>query len=154
MPIKNPTTRTSKQLLGDFGEMLVVKKASCPQCNKPRTLKKLPTNFKCADIICDFCGVLAQVKTCTVVDVDVPPRTLLGAAWGPQKERLRKGIVFDLYIVLKNERRSAIYFLSKKNQTHKLFTPRKPLSETARRAGWQGFYYDLIKVQHKLERVL
>jgi transcription elongation factor Elf1 len=58
--------RTEKQNLGDFGEELIKKKFDCPKCKRTKTLKKLPPNFKCADIICDFCGYLAQVKTKTV----------------------------------------------------------------------------------------
>jgi len=57
---------TDKQKLGDFGENLIRKKFDCPKCKRPKTLKKLPPNFKCADLICDFCGYLAQVKTKTV----------------------------------------------------------------------------------------
>ncbi|MGW9169666.1 hypothetical protein ACWGPP_18600, partial [Agromyces sp. NPDC055657] len=55
---------TDKQLLGAGGERLVARHAHCPGC-KPstKTFKTLPPNFKCADLICDFCGYLAQVKT-------------------------------------------------------------------------------------------
>ena len=54
---------TDKQKLGDFGERFVKQNFPCPKCKNKKTLKQLPPNFKCADIICDFCGYLAQVKT-------------------------------------------------------------------------------------------
>ena len=76
---------TTRQTLGILGEQRVVKDCSCPRCKRNRTLVRLPTNFKCADIICDFCGYLAQVKASTVREVDRIPNTILGAAWGPQK---------------------------------------------------------------------
>ena len=60
---------TDKQKLGIFGEELIVKNCICPKCKKKRTLKKLPTNFKCADLICDFCGFLAQVKSSNVKNI-------------------------------------------------------------------------------------
>ena len=53
---------TAKQKLGDFGEDFIRKNFDCPKCKRKKTLKRLPPNFKCADIICDFCGYLAQVK--------------------------------------------------------------------------------------------
>lgn len=77
---------TNKQILGKFGEQAVVKNCTCPKCKKNKTLKLLPSNFKCADIVCDFCGYLAQVKSSTVKNVDTLPHQILGAAWGPQKE--------------------------------------------------------------------
>ena len=46
---------TEKQKLGDWGENLIRKKFNCPGCKREKTLRKLPPNFKCADIICDFC---------------------------------------------------------------------------------------------------
>jgi hypothetical protein len=50
------------------------------------------------------------------------------------------GVFFSLYVVLVNESdRAAIYFLPRDLQTREMFAERKPLSATARRAGWQGF---------------
>jgi type II restriction enzyme len=132
---------TPRQDLGAFGEELVRKTQSCPRCKRSRVLRRLPPNFKCADIICDFCGYLAQVKTATTPDVDALPRSLLGAAWMPQKERMEAGIFFPLFIVLvtPDRRRRAVYYLPADLQTPEMFTPRTPLRETARRAGWQGY---------------
>lgn len=86
---------TDNQKLGDFGEEFVAKHVACPSCKSlEKTLKLLPTNFKCADLICDFCGYLAQVKSVTVNDVDVLPKQILGAAWKPQKG---KNGLWDLF---------------------------------------------------------
>lgn len=135
---------TDKQLLGNRGEQLVVKLGSCPKCKRKKTFKALPANFKCADVICDFCGYQAQVKATTVADPAKLPATIPGAAWGPQKERMDAGIFFPLYIVAEAKNGpSAVYFLPADFQTFEMFKPRKPLSETARRAGWQGFVIDL-----------
>ena len=135
---------TAKQELGQLGEVLVAKHVDCPKCKQAHTLRRLPPNFKCADLICDFCGYLAQVKASTSRDPLVLPKSVLGAAWSVQKERMDSAIYFPLFLVLwKSARSYAIYYLSADLQPSSMFKPRKPLSAKARRAGWQGFTYDL-----------
>ncbi|HEV7660225.1 MAG TPA: DpnI domain-containing protein [Allosphingosinicella sp.] len=143
---------TAKQELGALGERLVVQNCACPHCKQARTLVPLRANFKCADIICDFCGYLAQVKASTSADGSTPPKLLLGAAWGPQKKRMDAGIYFPLFLVLVAPKlsRFSIHYLAADLQTPALFLARTPLSETARRAGWQGFYYDLASIRDRL----
>jgi type II restriction enzyme len=138
--------RTKKQQLGDIGEEIVVKHSACPRYKRKWTLKCLPRNFKCADVICDFCGFLAQVKAARVNNVEKLPKQLLGAAWRPQRERMRAGIYFPLFIVLIRNRSSEIYYLAADLQVPDMFLPRKPLSSTAKKAGWRGFRYDLTTV--------
>jgi len=58
------------------------------------------------------------------------------------------GIYFPLFLVLfASPARYAVYYLSADLQAAALFAPRVPLSETARRAGWQGFIYNLKALQ-------
>jgi len=140
---------TAKQKLGFYGENLVIKNLICQKCKKNKTLKKLPTNFKCADIICDFCGFLAQVKTSNVKNVNILPNTILGAGWKVQKERMDEGIYFPLYLILVNQNNYSIFYLSTDKQSEEMFIPRKPLSSKARRAGWQGFMYNIKKIKNK-----
>jgi hypothetical protein len=137
---------TDKQVLGDLGEKLIAKTIDCPGCkSNGKTLRTLPTNFKCADLICDFCGYLAQVKTATVKSANVLPKQILGAAWKPQHERMSAGIFFPLFIVLveKGSTQKSLWYLPRDLQTKSMFVPRNPLKETARRAGWQGYMIDL-----------
>lgn len=143
---------TAKQDLGALGERLVVQNCACPRCKRPATLKTLPTNFKCADVICDFCGYLAQVKAHSCADGRTPPAKLLGAAWGPQRERMESGIYFPLFLVLvaRDGDLFSIHYLSADLQTPGLFLERKPLGESARRAGWQGFHYHLDPLRDRL----
>ena len=135
---------TKRQILGRFGEICVVKECACPKCKRSRTLKRLPNNFKCADVICDFCGYLAQVKALTVDDIGNIPNSVLGAAWGPQKERMAAAIYFPLFLVLVSGRQHSIFYLSADLQVSEMFKPRSPLSTRARRAGWQGFLTNWI----------
>lgn len=143
---------TKHQQLGEFGELAVIKNCHCPKCKRQKTLKRLPVNFKCADVICDFCGYLAQVKSYNTTDINKLPTDILGAAWGPQSERMDAGIYFPLFVVaFKNKKEFCIYYLSSDLQIPELFVPRKPLSSSARRAGWQGY---LIKLQSITEKSL
>jgi type II restriction enzyme len=146
---------TSRQVTGRLGEMLVVQNCRCPRCKRERTLVRLPTNFKCADVICDFCGYLAQVKASRVSNPQVIPKEILGAAWGPQKERMKASIYFPLFLVLVGPGRAnhCIFYLSADFQNPKLFRPRKPLSEGAQRAGWQGFTYRLEMIRSNFVRL-
>jgi hypothetical protein len=147
---------TTRQDLGAFGETRVARECSCPRCKRERTLVRLPPNFKCADVICDFCGYLGQVKTTTARVVSVLPRQVLGAAWGPQYERMQAGIYFPLFLVLATAgfASHAIYYLSADLQRPEMFKPRKALSATARRAGWIGFMYDLASVREAFVRLV
>lgn len=147
---------TEKQKLGEYGEKLVIGTCACPNCKRQGSLKRLPPNFKCADLICDFCGFLAQVKATNQVKVDKLPTKILGAAWQVQKDRMDQGIYFSLFVVVVHpiHKQRAIFYLPANKQRPNLFVPRKPLSETARRAGWQGFIYDLRDYGKEFERLL
>ena len=118
-------------------------------------MKLLPTNFKCADLVCDFCGYLAQVKTASTANTNKLPKQLLGGAWGPQKERMDAAIYFPLFVVLTSDQKTcSIYFLPADLQTHEMFEARKPLSPNAKRAGWQGFIIRCDLVHDRFVRVV
>ena len=141
--------RTPKQEIGYQGESEVRQRVPCPRCRRPRHLTPLGPNFQCADLICKFCGYLAQVKSITVPGDSLPDR-ILGAAWGPQHEQIVAGIYQPLSIaafsplgLLKWIDFVPAHILQ---ACPTVFEPRKPLSASARRAGWQGFYYNLTQL--------
>lgn len=140
---------TPYQRLGNKGEAVVSKHVPCPRCNRARHLSKLPRNFQCADLICKFCGYLAQVKATTLQGEDLPEK-VLGGAWRPQHEQIIAGIYHGLFIVgfsagggLMRIDYVPAHILQ---NTPEIFEPRKPLRPTAKRAGWRGFYYNLSKL--------
>lgn len=147
---------TDKRSLGDWGERKVASLCDCPRCKRLGTTRLLPTNFKCADLICDFCGFLSQVKTSKVKDTKVLPNSLLGGAWNPQSERMNAGIYFPLYVVLVTPDLNtfSIFFLSADLQSPSMFQARKPLSANARRAGWQGFRIDCNVVRDRFVKIV
>jgi len=61
---------------------------------------------------------------------------------------MEAGIYFPLFLVLVEPKgQKAVFYLSADLQSPELFEERKPLSGTARRAGWQGFYYNFNKTK-------
>jgi hypothetical protein len=90
---------TARQDLGKRGEAAVCAHVSCPRCGRARQFRALPPNFECVDVICKFCGFLAQVKATTTSGAEAAPATVLGAAWRPQHERIIGGIFHALYVV-------------------------------------------------------
>lgn len=135
----------TKQELGKKGERAVCEHIACPRCGRERQFRPLPTNFECVDVICKFCGFLAQVKA-TSKAADGHPATVLGGAWRPQHDRVIGGIFHALYVASYDGARLVrIDYVP----AHMLgaypavFKPRSKLSTTAKRAGWQGFVYDL-----------
>ena len=93
------------------------------------------------------------MKASTVRDHDVLPQAVLGAAWGPQQERMEAAIYFPLFLVLVARKKYSIFYLSADLQTPEMFRARKPLSADARRAGWQGFVYDLAAAKDSFVRI-
>jgi hypothetical protein len=74
---------------------------------------------------------------------------------GPQKERMDSAIFFPLLLVLTDgKKQKAVYYLPTDLQNREMFRERKPLSPNAKRAGWQGFVYDLTKVKQLMARLV
>ena len=137
---------TTTQALGRRGEKAVCTHIACPRCGRDKQFRALPPNFECVDVICKFCGFLAQVKATTGASPDGPPTSVLGGAWRPQHERVIAGIFHPLYVVTYAGTSLARidYIPAHMLSAHPaVFKPRAKLSESAKRAGWQGFVYDL-----------
>ena len=139
---------TANQELGSRGEKAVCTHVACPRCGRDKQFRALPPNFECVDVICKFCGFLAQVKATTAASWE-PPTRVLGGAWQPQHDRVIAGIFHPVYLVTyAGPSLVRIDYIP----AHMLgaypavFKPRAKLSESARRAGWQGFVYDLSEL--------
>jgi type II restriction enzyme len=142
---------TKHQSLGAKGEKAVSDHVACPRCNRMKHLSKLQKNFQCVDLICKFCGYLAQVKATTLEEgSDELPRKLLGPAWAPQHEQIIAGIYHGLFIVGFTPRIRLVFIdyvpAHVLQACPEVFEPRNPLRSTAKRAGWRGFNYNLEKL--------
>ena len=72
----------------------------------------------------------------------------------PQEERMNAGIYFPLYLVLVCKKEYSVFYLASDLQNKEIFVARKPLSASARRAGWQGFMYDISKIKNSFVRLI
>src|ERR1700744_3979713 len=101
----------------------------CLRCKRKKTLCALPNNFKCADVICDMCGFMAQVKAKQANDLNIIPSAIDGAHWGPQQERLDLGLYTPLFVVLYKEQKLkteySVFYRSADLQEIDMFVPKK-----------------------------
>lgn len=122
---------------GDAGEIEVVEKVPCPNCNKQ--LMVLPKNYPLYDVQCVGCNFRAQVKT----NQSKPKKEIFGAGWDIMEKVLKSGFITPPLITnfkwsdkIGNHQEIRFYpFIPKKNlKMHKL-------SPTARRANYKMFNY-------------
>lgn len=70
---------------GDAGEVDVVSKIKCPNCNKELML--LPPNYLMNDVQCSGCNFRAQIKT----NKSKPKKEIFGAGWDVTDKVLKSG---------------------------------------------------------------
>lgn len=150
-----PNWKTPSKIIGEAIEDWVCQNMSCPICKEPkckhcgtRTLQKLPASFKSADLVCTKCHTKVQVKAKknSFFTVDGQVKKIIGAEYTTTLESFQKSIhyyliSYSLEKMVVNE----VYHISPKNLKPKQVVPRKPLSEDAKRAGWQGCYLHFEK---------
>ena len=95
------------------------------------------------------------MKTVSSRTIEILPKTILGASWRVQRERMEAGIYFPLFIVqISDSGQYSVFYLSGDMQTPDMFVVRKPLSAMAKRSGWQGFVYNLVGRDKSIVRLI
>lgn len=114
----------------------------CPYCGM--FLIQHGANNKCADFYCEKCKEEFELKS---INGKFPKKKINGSEYNATVEKIRSGtginwilLEHDNYIV-KN-----LTFIPKYMIYDELIEPRKPLSNTARRAGWQGCRICISKI--------
>ncbi|MGR4065664.1 MAG: DpnI domain-containing protein [Vulcanimicrobiaceae bacterium] len=108
----------------------------CYRCGNP-TLLALPPNAPVSDLLCPVCRFEYQVKSKN----GRFGAAIVGAAFEPLIERLRSHSIPDYLLIEYEADRSQVMLLNAipgAAITPDRIAPRKPLSSTARRAGWKG----------------
>lgn len=124
----------------------------CLSCDSDRLLQT-PANTKASDFVCQMCNESYELKTFR----SRPVRTLVDGAYSALMSRIQSGSVPTLMLLERNEKwqiqgLTAIHHLF---LTPEVIEKRKPLSPTARRAGWVGcnIRLDLIVPDAQIEVV-
>jgi len=146
----HPNWKKEGNIVGEAGEYFAIEELICQRCNSDNWIK-CRTNQPSYDQICGDCGKKYQIKTRKATKHQYENFILKneikisGAAYSKTIENLSEDI--DYYIILyelNQEGTSKEYNIL--NIIHVYgedidefnIKPRKPLSSTARRAGWQG----------------
>ncbi len=87
MPIIN------NKIIGDKGEIEVVKSVNCPNCNKKLML--LPNGYPLYDIQCTACNFRAQIKS----NNTKPRHVIRGAGWDIIEKVLKSGFLVPSLII-------------------------------------------------------
>jgi hypothetical protein len=140
---------TQQQLSGKLGEEAVCRTLACPQCSK-RRLSPLPTNFDCVDVICRFCGFMAQVKSISSRK-GIWPNTIPGGSWPRQHEQIIAGIFHSLFVVALEpgtRRLVSIDYVPSHilRAVPDAYVPRKPTKPLGRSTPFLGFRYDSRRI--------
>lgn len=113
----------------------------CLRC-KADELEKLADNTPVADFACALCSSQYQLKSKN----GRFGSTLGGAAYAPTLAASQGGAMPEFVLVEYDRRFSTVVFVDALHGrwiTPERIVPRKPLSDTARRAGWQGCKIDI-----------
>ena len=131
---------STSRIVGEAVEDCVVTMC-CPVCND-KALVKYKTNQKSKDIKCEKCSCEFQIKATKYTKNQQTSLKLLGAEYKTTCSSIKENtvhyivvlysVICDRYII------NDIYFIDHKDINESCVIPRKPLSSTARRAGWQG----------------
>ena len=132
-------TSTSK-IVGEAAEDCIIT-MHCPICSN-KSLVKYKQNEKSKDVKCENCNCQIQIKATKNTKKEHTTLTLLGAEYKTTCSSIKENkvhyivllysVVEDIYTVNK------LFFIDCVDINETCVIPRKPLSSTAKRAGWQG----------------
>jgi type II restriction enzyme len=110
----------------------------CPLCQS-HSLVKYDVNQKSKDVHCTSCLAQIQIKAAKYTKKKQTVLTLLGAEYSTTRASIQENDVHYLVFLYTTDNTiHDILFINRDNITDTCIIPRKPLSATAKRAGWQG----------------
>lgn len=145
--VKNNNKWKSKsRIIGRAAELYCLTNIKCPNCSENTLWKECKVNQKSKDQICSTCNKSYQIKCKKVSNnnyskiINTNKFKTLGAEYKTTLNSINDNI--DYLILLYNNQLHIlnILYISSDNFNESNIIPRKPLSDKARRAGWQGCY--------------
>ena len=149
--IENPAWKSNSRIIGRAGEKYCSKNMKCIECNSCDWLECI-TNEKSKDQICNNCKKNYQIK-CKKIGKKQHSNILINKTFktiGAEYNTTLKSIDQNIdYIIILYDNKSYkildILHIKSSNITCENIIPRKPLSDKAKREGWQGCYLHFIK---------
>jgi len=136
--------KNKSRIIGEACEEYVINNVKCNRCNK-LNYEKCKANEKSTDLICINCNKKYQVKAkrTTVKKMEKLLIDKIFKTIGGEYSTTLKSIEEDIdyLIILYDEKSYNIYnilYINSECINSSCILPRKPLSSTAKRAGWQG----------------
>lgn len=141
----NPHWKSKSRIIGRACELYCCKHIRCINCNSNDWLE-CKTNEKSKDQICNKCNKKYQIKCKSSSEKQIRNiiKNNVFKTLGGEYNTTLRSIEQDIdYIIVLYDKKSNynilnIMHISSKYITEKNIIPRKPLSDKARRKGWQG----------------
>jgi type II restriction enzyme len=151
---QNHHWKSESRIIGEACEDYVLHNINCIRC-KNNHFKKYKTNEKSKDLICVICNQIYQIKAKSVTHKQVDhiickkKFKTIGGDYSTTLNNMNDKID---YLIILYEKQSYtilnILYITNENMNSNCIIPRKPLSSTAKRSGWQGCYllFDNIQI--------
>lgn len=141
--------KSKSQIARVITEAWVVSNVACPNCGS--ALNEYPSNEKSKDVYCNVCYADFQIKSSKTRF----SKRITGAEYNATLNGVRSANNPSLMLLFYDEMAMTVVdfqvihhsFITEKN-----IIPRKPLSSTAKRSGWQGCLIDIEDVP-KIARI-
>jgi len=140
---QNPLWKNNSRIIGRASEIYCCIHMKCTECNSSDWLECI-TNEKSKDQICNTCKKQYQIKCkkttpkqCNTIKTSQIFKTI-GAEYNTTLKSIGEGIDYIIILYDKNNDILDILHIKSEDITRDNIIPRNKLSETARRAGWQG----------------
>ena len=141
---QNPLWKNNSRIIGRAAEIYSCEKIKCIKCNEMNWLE-CNVNEKSKDQICKNCGKKYQIKCKNISEKSYnnikknDEIKTIGAEYNTTLKNIENQIdyIIILYKKINNDILGIIHIKSD-NITYNNIIPRKPLSNSAKRAGWQG----------------
>tara|TARA_B100000767_G_C19705943_1_gene510538 strand:+ start:818 stop:1285 length:468 start_codon:yes stop_codon:yes gene_type:complete len=142
--IQEPLWKNNSRILGRAAEIYSYENIKCVNCNELNWFECV-TNEKSKDLVCKTCGQKYQIKckNTTEKSYDNIKKNNIFKTVGAEYNTTLKSIDYQIdYIIILYEKVEKsildIIHIKSSNITSDNIIPRNPLSDNARRAGWQG----------------
>jgi type II restriction enzyme len=151
---ENNNWKSESRIVGEACEYYIKSNIKCVRCND-NNFEKCKTNEQSKDLICISCNQKFQVKAKSATQKQVNhiknknKFKTIGGEYSTTLKNINEQI--DYFIILYEKQTYKIInilYIKNENINSDCIIPRKPLSITAKRAGWQGcnILFDNIQI--------